>query len=74
MNAIREIVKPVNNKIVIDIPVEFQNNKEFEVIILPSEEKKIKKSRKDLFGRYKGQIRISEDFNEPLDDFKEYMD
>lgn len=25
-----------------------------------------------LYGRYKGQIKMSADFNAPLDDFKEY--
>jgi hypothetical protein len=30
-------------------------------------------SRKDLFGCLRGQVEISDDFNEPLDDFAEYM-
>lgn len=30
-------------------------------------------SRKDLFGCLRGQIKISDDFNEPLSDFAEYM-
>lgn len=37
--------------------------------------KKIKKSeKKPKFGCAKGKIFISEDFDEPLDDFKEYME
>jgi hypothetical protein len=74
MNAIREIVKPIDQQIIIDLPDGFSNVKEFEVIILPMDEIKTKgKSRKDLLGRYKGKISISDDFNEPLEDFKEYM-
>ncbi|MCY7367062.1 MAG: DUF2281 domain-containing protein [Chamaesiphon sp.] len=34
---------------------------------------KPKISRKDLFGCLRGQIEISDDFNEPLSDFAEYM-
>ncbi len=30
------------------------------------------RKKKPLFGSLKGQIRISDDFNAPLDDFKEY--
>jgi hypothetical protein len=74
MNAIREIVKSVDQKIIIDLPDGFSNVKEFEVIILPMDEIRIKeKNRKDLLGKYEGKISISDDFNEPLEDFKEYM-
>ncbi|MBC7447868.1 MAG: DUF2281 domain-containing protein [Hymenobacteraceae bacterium] len=30
-------------------------------------------SRRAMFGSMAGQIAMSDDFNEPLDDFKEYM-
>ena len=74
MNAIREIVKSIDQKIIIDLPEGFSNVKEFEVIILPMDEIRIKgKSRKDLLGKYKGKISMSDDFNEPLEDFREYM-
>lgn len=33
--------------------------------------RKAKKERE--LGKYKGKIKMSEDFNAPLDDFKEYM-
>ena len=32
-----------------------------------------KKNRRAAFGCLKGKIRIPDDFNEPLDDFAEYM-
>jgi len=74
MNAIREIVKSVNQRIIIDLPDGFSNVKEFEVIILPMDEIRIKgKSRKNLLGKYEGKISMSDDFNEPLEDFREYM-
>ncbi|WP_375444163.1 hypothetical protein [uncultured Fibrella sp.] len=37
MNAIRQIVRPLNGRISIDIPKEYQQNS-FEVIILPIDE------------------------------------
>jgi len=74
MNAIREIVKPVDQKIIINIPDGFSEVREFEVILLPLDELKTNaKSRKDLFGKYQGKISMSDDFNKPLDEFSEYM-
>ena len=74
MNAIREIVKSVDQKIIIDVPEKFSDVTEFEVIILPADKIKIKeKCRKDLFGKYKGKISMSDNFNEPVEDFMEYM-
>jgi ABC-type phosphate/phosphonate transport system substrate-binding protein len=35
--------------------------------------KKDKKNLKPIFGSAKGEITISSDFDEPLQDFKEYM-
>ena len=32
-----------------------------------------KKGRHGAFGYLKGKINVPDDFNEPLDDFKEYM-
>jgi len=33
-----------------------------------------KKDRSAAFGCLKGKIRVPDDFNEPLDDFREYME
>ena len=35
--------------------------------------RKSKMSRKEAFGCMRGQFKMSEDFNAPLEDFKEYM-
>jgi Protein of unknown function (DUF2281) len=40
---------------------------------VPSPSSQNKLSRKDLFGCLRGQVTMSEDFNEPLSDFAEYM-
>ena len=41
--------------------------------IAPQEEK-FTMSKKDVFGCMRGQFQISDDFNEPMEDFKEYME
>ena len=42
------------------------------VDFLLSKKKKEKKNRKPKFGCARGEIYISPDFDEPLDDFKDY--
>ncbi|MDX2247091.1 MAG: DUF2281 domain-containing protein [Bacteroidia bacterium] len=37
------------------------------------DQKKIENPRLHAYGLYKGRIRISSDFDAPLDDFKDYM-
>lgn len=43
------------------------------VDLLLSKRKNSKKKVKPVFGSAKGEIQISSDFDEPLDDFKNYM-
>ena len=72
MIAIREIKKPVNRRIVIDLPADFAAH-EVEVIIIPLEGEN-KSGRKRTPGLLKGKMRMMPDFNEPLEDFREYME
>ncbi|MBF0235472.1 MAG: DUF2281 domain-containing protein [Desulfamplus sp.] len=44
----------------------------FEIIIIKKKQKKTKPRRKA--GTLKGKIHMSDDFDEPLEDFKEYME
>jgi len=37
------------------------------------EEPIVKRPRSEIFGCLKGQVWMSEDFNEPIDELKEYM-
>ena len=60
-----------NSMIKLREPLPFKNQ-EIKVIIEINGEPKHKRS--EIFGKYKGKIWISPDFNEPLDDFKEYME
>ena len=41
--------------------------------ILTTNVKPVKKSRDEMFGCLRGEYKIADDFNAPLDEFKEYM-
>jgi hypothetical protein len=79
---VRTIIKPNAPKINLSIPDEYIGE-EVEILVFPvkkadSMEKSTNKfdpSTKavPVFGCMKGQIKMSADFDEPLEDFKEYM-
>ena len=43
------------------------------IMLAQQPKEKPKLSRQEVFGCMRGQFRIAEDFDAPLDDFKEYM-
>lgn len=56
------------------LPLEKQTEVEDFIDFLVSKtQKESNPERKPVFGSFKGKIIMSEDFDEPLDDFKEYM-
>ena len=59
---------PLENK-----NIEVLKNAKVIVTILP-EEKPEKHSRSEFIGSWKDKIWIADDFNEPLEDMKEYME
>lgn len=78
-----EILKKLGNRDISRAAI--SKNNEIEVVILPVEEyERLKGSvdlaemkragkRKSHFGSAKGQIVMSDNFDEPLEDFKDYM-
>jgi hypothetical protein len=69
MDAIRKIFTVRGNTIEIEELATWQD-REVELIILPAENRNPKKS---AFGSMKGKIKMADDFDAPMDDFKEYM-
>jgi hypothetical protein len=79
---VRTIIKPNAPKINLSIPAEYVGE-EIEIIVFPVKKTdNPEKLTNDLvtsakaipvFGCMKGQIQMSDDFDEPLEDFKEYM-
>lgn len=57
MNAIREIVKPINHKIIIELPKEYSEEIEYEVIILTND---VKQNAKEKFLNLAGKINFDE--------------
>jgi len=41
---------------------------------VPLPVKKTKRTREEMFGSARGRFNIPDDFNDPLEDFKEYME
>ncbi|MES2795294.1 MAG: DUF2281 domain-containing protein [Bacteroidota bacterium] len=59
----------------IDIPnnVQIKPNQNIRVMVLIDDVPKIEAKKKRQLGIMKGEFSISDDFDEPLDDLKEYM-
>ena len=73
MQAIRQIYESLPD--VINVPAELRRRK-VEVIILPLDENEIEivaETARPQFGNARGKVTLNDDFNEPLEDFAEYM-
>jgi len=71
MNATMTVDVPVSHRLTIDVPREVPAGL-VDIVFspqaaLPSDEER------SGFGCLKGQIKMSDDFDEPLEDFKDYM-
>lgn len=79
---VRTIIIPNEPEINLPIPVEYIGE-EIEILAYPvkgivnsnkfSDNSNFKDRPIPVFGCLKGQIQMTDDFDEPLDDFKEYM-
>ncbi len=65
-----------NGQIVLSEQAPFSDTTEVIVTFLENKNRKEKQLAKNeiRFGSLKGKVNIPDDFNEPLDDLKEYMD
>ena len=73
MEAIRQIYDSLPD--VISVPAEMRRRK-VEIIILPLDENEaetISENPSPQFGNARGQVSMSEDFDQPLEDFAEYL-
>ena len=58
---------------IISVPEDLKSEVIDFIDFLLTKRKKEKPAQKSMFGIAKGKIHISSDFDEPLDDFKDYM-
>lgn len=71
MEAIRQIYESLPD--VISVPAEMRRRK-VEIIILPLDENETETNKAHpQFGNARGQVTMSDDFDQPLEDFAEYM-
>ncbi|WP_461246329.1 DUF2281 domain-containing protein [Treponema sp. R6D11] len=70
MSITQTVEIPANHKLTIDVPREIPTGP---VILTFTPKVAVKSEEKCGFGCLKGQIKMSDDFDEPLEDFKDYM-
>jgi len=74
MHTIEAIYDGTNFKPMQTIPVK-ENYKVFITFVEPvKRDDKTKMSRKEMFGCMRGRFKMADDFDAPLEDFKEYME
>jgi hypothetical protein len=72
MTIEQTIEVPVNHRIFLDLPPQVPVGKaKLEFTVIP--EAAPKSGKRSGFGCAKGEFIVAEDFDEPLEDFKEYM-
>ena len=77
---IRTVFTPNSKQVIIPIPDKYMDT-ELEIIVFPLAETsqildappQTRKRKTPVFGCAKGRFKMSDDFDAPLDDFKEYM-
>jgi len=70
MNVTQTVEIPVNHRLIIDVPPEVPAG-QADIIFFPKEVPK--SGERSGFGCSKGKYRMAEDFDEPLEDLKDYM-
>ena len=69
MSITQTVEIPANRRLIIDVPCEVPTGP----VILTFTPAKEEQKKVPVFGCAKGQFWMADDFNEPLDDFKDYM-
>jgi hypothetical protein len=69
MSVTQTVDIPASHRLVIDVPPEVPTGRAILTLTPAATEQKKKRVR----GCAKGQFHMSEDFDEPLEDFKDYM-
>ena len=69
MSITQTVEVPYNRRLIIDVPVEIPAGP----VILTFTPARTETERIPVFGCAKGQFKISDDFDEPLEEFRDYM-
>jgi len=69
MTITQTVIIPADYRLIIDVPREVPTGP----VILTFTPAKEEQKRVPVFGCAKGQFWMADDFNEPLEDFKDYM-
>ena len=66
----QDVVITADHRLTVELPPEFPAG---DAVITVTAQTKPKNRMRELRGKYKGQIWMSDDFDAPLEDFAEYM-
>ena len=69
MGITQTVEVPASHRLIIDVPPEVPAGP----VILTFTPTGLEQKRNPVFGCAKGQFRMAEDFDEPLEDFQDYM-
>ena len=77
MTVTQTVDIPANRRVTLEVPREVPTGRTNIIIQFPMpqevREAALTSEKKPVFGCLKGQIWMSDDFDEPLEDFKDYM-
>jgi hypothetical protein len=68
MSITQTVEVPVSRRLIIDVPPEVPTGRIILTFVPETEQKKV-----PVFGCAKGKYRMADDFDAPLEDFKDYM-
>ena len=66
----QDVVIPADHRITVKLPPDFPAG---DAVVIITAQTKPKNRMGEMYGKYKGQIWMSDDFDAPLEDFAEYM-
>jgi hypothetical protein len=73
MSVTQTVDIPASRRLTIEVPREIPSGRAILTFTPVAERLPVTTKKIPVFGCAKGQFRVSEDFDAPLDDFKEYM-
>jgi len=73
MTITQTVEIPADRRLIIEVPREVPVGKTQVIIQFPVQAEESEPKKVPVFGCLKGQIWMADDFDAPLDDFKDYM-
>ena len=69
----REVIIPADHRLVVELPADFPVGNAVVTIMFQPRGEQPKNRAREIYGKGKGKVWMSDDFDAPLEDFAEYM-